>query len=599
MAPTKKDSTQRIDIPFFEGVNSLVGYTIAKKHEFAESENARSKKIGIIEKRQGFKLLGNDISSTANFGLAFFDDDVGASKDLYRVSTVSTTTKIYYLNTSDVWTALSDDDATVSAARCEFAVAEGSLFVVNGTDQNRYIQGSDHAVIRSSDAGHLVNSPKANKINYYKDRLYLGDYTDSGDIRYKTGIMRSSNPLGIVALVDGDHASGVTTINVTDAKYIASADSLDVYRGGTKIETIAVSAKTETTITVTATSNAINSADELWVADTFTGTKLFRWADNARSGEDVKQYDTFKISGGQNDPLRMVTNIGDVMMIANKHNFSVWNDYSLENFDLGIGCASNDGWVKHLGVLFFTHHSGIYATTGGRPKLISSKVQRYIDGANANDISNIENVSMGRRDMSIYAHIGSVDLFKEDGSVDKTLSNVVLEYNLRQENWFPHIDIPADRFATYYASDNVDRLQFQHDTNFEIYEIMRDDDDWYKDGDDSSSTEIPFVITTHPINLSKNFEDILYPTEILVDVERGSDIICFIALDNGQFYELPGKISKGANRIRVKPRANIEESLVRCRKIRVSLREFSKRGVKISRIAIKYKTSVEVEEHRS
>jgi hypothetical protein len=60
-------------------------------------------------------------------------------------------------------------------------------------------------------------------INYYNDRLYIGDYT-VGSTRYKNSVMMSSPPLGILGLVDGDHAAADCGaddwITVTDTKYI-------------------------------------------------------------------------------------------------------------------------------------------------------------------------------------------------------------------------------------------------------------------------------------------------------------------------------------------------------------------------------------------
>ena len=393
----------RVELNYFDGLNTSVASNLRKKTELAYSINARSDAIGSISKRAGTHILGNSIVATANYGIWYFSNS--ANNGFYRISTVSGITTIYYLNNSAVWTALTGSGTTlynlgdsttqfditnpsgttfrytydttgtdpdidahlrigsevviaaqnftavnngtftiagvaanyfditnasglaennktigtgsikITANNFSATIAEGQLFLVNGHHDNIYISGTDGTTVTSSTSatGHLYNSPKAHKINFYKDKIYLADYI-LGAARYKNSVMMSSMPLGILSLVDGDHDAGVTTLNVTDTKYIYNSDSLDVYRGNTKIETLTVSAKTENTITVSATTNALNSSDELWVADIYTGTasKKFRWAGNPASGINVKQYDVFTISG-QNDAITMLTNIGDVI----------------------------------------------------------------------------------------------------------------------------------------------------------------------------------------------------------------------------------------------------------------------------------------------
>ena len=237
----KPKDSNRIEISFFEGVNSLVSDNLAKKNEFKYVRNARSRTIGTIEKRQGTSRLGSSLVATANHCIFFFENDVASVKGIYRISTVSSDIKIYYLNASAVWTALA---GTYTAATFSHAIAEYCAFLVNGSDNNMYIKGTDGVTIVDSTtaAGHLYNSPKAKKINYYKGRLYLADYTNAGGTRYRNGIMMSSPVLGLLSLVDGDHVTADCGaddwIKVTDTKYIRSTDTIDVYRGGTKIADI-------------------------------------------------------------------------------------------------------------------------------------------------------------------------------------------------------------------------------------------------------------------------------------------------------------------------------------------------------------------------
>lgn len=595
MAKNSKISLKRLEIPFFDGVNSLVASNISKKQEFSHVENARSKTIGSVEKREGSRRLGNTLTATGNYGIFFFENSTGTNSGFFRISKVSGTVNIYHLNTSAVWTVCTDGDGLgLTAADFSYVVAENCCFLVNGTDANRYISSDGNTVIAATTStGHLYNSPIAYKINYFKDRLYVADYT-VGSTRYKNGVMFSSVPLGVVCLVDGDHDAGVTTINVTDTKYIHGTDSLDVYRGNTKIETLTISAKTESTITVNATSNAINSADELWVANTFTGTKVFRWAGNPASGENVKQYDTFKLSGGKNDPINMFENIGDVMMIGNQKNIAVWNGYSLQNLDMGIGCISKKGYVKALGSLFFLDYTGVYATSGGAPRLISAKVDRYIQGASK---SGLDGAVAGRKGLSIFFTIGDVTLYYPDGSTEKTLSDVCLEYNLRQENWYVHTGISATHMATYDKSDGVDRLIYADDgSGYPIFEIFRNGESL--DDAVTSDIEIPMRLDTDYITLGSDFETICRPSELIIESERGNGTRVFVSLDGGQFYELEGEATKGCTIMKVTNKDIEDDKPPRCRRIKISLRNYTKQLCKITRIALLYFEGGEEEQEK-
>ena len=466
--------------------------------------------------------------------------------------------------------------------------AEQCLFIVDGVDDNRYI-AIDGVTVRTSDdaTGHLYGSPKAKKIVYYKDKLYLCDYTvgTSSPTRYKNGIVQSSVPLGIVSLVDTDHTAPVTSLKVTDTKYIQANDTLDIYRAGVFIGAITVTAKTQDTLTINSFSGNINSADEVWVANTYNGVRKFRWADNPRSGINVQQYDTFKLSGGDTSEITLAETIGDVLYFGNKKSLATWNDVSLVNFDLGIGCVSRTGSTKLLGTLFFVDYSGVYATTGGAPKLISAKVKPYFDGATK---AGLEAAAMGHKGYSIFASIGNVTLYNIDGSTLKTLTDVVVEYDFKQQNWFVHTGIDANMFATFIHSTDVDRLEFMDES--EVYEFL-------KTTGDNETTAIPLLATTHPITLAKEFEKICYPKEIVIETEKGSGVKCFISLDDDPFYEITGEAVKGATVLKVTPR-NESVPTPRCRKIRISIREMSTRQIKISRISIIYTDTPEHENQR-
>jgi len=677
MANKNTDGLVRLEIfPYFNGVNSICEQSMLKKGDLSYAENARCVTIFSVEKRGGTRRLGNSITSTANKHIFFFSNSTATNTGFYRISTVSAVTSIYYLNSSAAWTIISGAGTSLTASTFDSTIAEDNCFLVNGSDNNRYIGPDGLKMYTSADLGssttqfditnttgstyrytydgtgtdplvttyvnvgdvihitasnfaavnqgtfiitavntnyfevtnasgsaesnktigtgviringHLTNSPKANKINYYKDRLYLGDYTAT--TRYKTGIVKSSTPLGIVALVDGDHGAGVVTISLTDTKYIYTDDVLDVYRGGTKIETIIVTGKTESTITVLTTANAINSSDELWVGGTYTGSRVFRWAINPESGIDVKQYDTMKMPGSTSERIKMFTNIGGVMAIANNNNIAYWNDSAIQPVDVGIGCCSDRGFVKTLGKLFFLGYNGIYETGGAElPKLISNKVEPYISGASK---TVKEAAAMGSKGTSIFCSLSSTTLYHPDGSIKKTLSDVILEKDLKTDNWFVHTGIKAAQFCTYQSSSDADRLEFAStESGLHIMEFLTGQlDDLV-----TSDKEIFFRIDSGRITLNKNFESFVYPQDIIVESLRGSGIKGFVSLDGGAFYEIKGDAEKGCSILKITSKNENTSEPVRCRQIEISLRDGTKKLCKISRIALRYRLTAEEE----
>jgi hypothetical protein len=598
----------RKDIPYFDGVNALVASNLAKVTEFFHAENARGGTIGIIEKREGSTLIGTAVGGgtftcTANYGLVFFENEGTNNSGLYRFSSSGTPAKItfYYLDSSsDAWTPLTGDGAGISLGSFDHAMAESCLFLVNYVDDNRYITSDGTTVKTSADAdGHLFNSPKASKICVYKDRLYLADYY-YGTTRYKNTILRSSYPLGIVALISGDPTaadptSDPWTIDITDSRYLYTdegANSLDVYRGNTKIAVLTVTSIADSSITATVAFEAgqtqLLSSDEMWITGTYTGGKVFRWITNPTlSGVNVKQYDTMKLTGGDDSEIKMLESIGNVLLAANNNSLSSWNDYTLENFDLNVGCVSKKGSVKFQGSLFFLHYTGVWVTTGGMPKLLSAKIEPYIFGATK---TGKEASVAGAKGRSVFFTLGTVTLYNPDGSVEKTLSNVVIEYNITQENWYIHENVKATDFATFVEASDSDRLMMTT-TNDDM--PVRE----FLSGDTDDGEEVHFRVDTNAITLSA-FEKICYPQDIIVESERGSSVRAFVSLDRGPWYEVSGQVVKGCSILKINGRDDDKGTIARGRTLRVSLRDSSKQRCRILRMSVRFIEAPDEEQQR-
>jgi len=631
-----KSNLKRININYFDGLNAAVSSNLEKSTEFTHVENARCNLIGSIEKRQGslnYDALstGGNVEAINNYMLSYFNtgnDDVS----LFRLSekTVPGTADLYSFNSSTKkWTKYSqsygsngiDIDGTYNTD-FDKTISEGCLFFTNLNDYPRYLDSSnlevyeyhldDPAYPHVNALGHLFNTPKCSRIRAYKNKLYISDYIYNG-IRNKNSVLRSSPPMGIAALVNTDFdetlTAGVTVygkeIKVTDVKYLSGsqgANKYDIYRGTLLVATLIVDSVTEDSIMTTITpvgDTTILAADEIWIEDTYQGKKVYRWISKTDStgSTDAKVYDSFNLISNDGSETKMMETVGDVLMFASNNNLSSWNDSTLTNYDLSVGCVSRKGYVKSYGTLFFIHYTGIWSTTGGLPKLISGKIERYIKGATK---LGKENCAAGKNGKSILFSIGDVTLYNTDGSEEKTLLDVVIEYNMSMDSWFIHTGIKATLFEAFVSSLNTDRLMFLNDdTNKPVSELFVETTD--------NGKEIPFRIDLTTMGLGffnsgsssiVSFEKISYPIDIIIEGERGSQASCFISLDGAPYYEVLGSIKKGATVLPIQAQDSDKSEWVRCRNIKISIRDNSKQICKISKVSLSYLPSNEEEEDK-
>ena len=492
---------------------------------------------------------------------------------------------IWSLSNAGVWGVLSDTEANnIIGSQFDSAPFDGNLLLVNQKDYNRYIQKNGTTVIDSTQAGHLYNSPRASRGTFYKGRIYLADFMRGG-VRYKTTVVRSSYASGIVALVNGDHtalASG-GSLALTSTKYIYSdtgMNTYDVYRGATKISTITVTAKQEVSVTATFSGPVtFLSADEVWISGTYDGEKQYRWVSNATSGgQDVKQYDTFRLAGGTEDEITLLEPIGNVLLVANKNTFLSWNDYTLQDFDQGVGCVSKNGYAKLLGSIYFLHYSGVYSTTGSTPTLLSRKVEKYIQGATR---ESLENAAVGIKGLSVFFAIGDSTLYKNDGSFWKTLPDVCLELDIADQTWFVHTNVPAKQLLQFISADGVERLLMLHKgTSKSVKEFLV--------GNDDDGQAIFFRADLSPIQLMKEMEVYANPIAISTDIERGSIVRCFVSIDGDDFYELEGDLLKGISTIKVTSKDADSTEPVLCHWIQLSFRDGSSQICRLGQASIIY-----------
>jgi hypothetical protein len=323
----------------------------------------------------------------------------------------------------------------------------------------------------------------------------------------------------------------------------------------------------------------ILSSDEIWITGTYSGEKQFRWINNSTSfGRDVKQYDTFQLAGGDEDELTMLEPIGNILMMASKNAMMTWNDYTLENFDLGIGCASPNGYAKLLGKIYFVHYSGIYYTGGSTPVLISRKVSRYLSGASK---TGIENAAVGSKGLGMFFAIGDVTLYNDDGSFWKTMPDVCLEYATGDQNWYVHTNVPAALLRNFIDSDGTEQLVMAHSGSGKyIKEFLNGNTD---DGDN-----IFFRADLQPIQFLDEFEINSVPNSLITETQRGTSLKAFVALDDGPYFELKGNATKGSSILKISETSAGNPNKTVCKLLRISYRDSSAQRCRILQSAVIY-----------
>jgi len=383
-------------------------------------------------------------------------------------------------------------------------------------------------------------------------------------------------------------STNVWTIPVTDSTYIYSdstANTYEVWRGNTHVANILLNRVDDLNIYVVNSqitwyidTHTFLSQDQIFVSGTVTGAKVYRWPNNPiLNGVDIKQYSTFKISGGDESDITMVVNVGNLMLISNRSQLAAWNDSSVSYFDIGLGCVSPHGYTKAYGALYFLHYTGIYSTSGGVPTIISSPIKPYLDGATK---FGLENASAGKKGRSVFFAIGDVTLYHTDGSVKRGIPDTCLEYDITQQNWYVHTNVPAAAMETFISETNPDRLIFtDKDTK---------DAKAFLEGDLDDGKEIFFRADTQPIVIAKDFEEIANPQLVIIESERGSSMECFVSIDNEEYYPLEGRAEKGITRLRVHGKDGGVGDPPVGHYIALSFRDSSPQRCKLGRVAVTF-----------
>lgn len=147
--------------------------------------------------------------------------------------------------------------------------------------------------------------------------------------------------------------------------------------------------------------------------------------------------DWFDVNPDDGDEITGLENNGNRLLIFKAESLYRWVFGAVEPDRLiGVGSSSQENIKTNFdkGITFFANRKGVYAYTGGRPKLISRKIQKFIDVVTAwgDTCAEVD-------DDHYYLAVGDLrfaDVFGDNASTNgRTLTNCVLVYTISLDAW--------------------------------------------------------------------------------------------------------------------------------------------------------------------
>ena len=135
----------------------------------------------------------------------------------------------------------------------------------------------------------------------------------------------------------------------------------------------------------------------------------------------------FDVNPDDGDFITALENNGNRLLIFKNFSMYRWTYGQVEPDRLiGVGTTSQESVKTNfdIGVTFFANPKGIYSYSGSRPKLVSRKIQEYIDA-----VSNWKYVAGGIDKEHYYLSVGDITVG------GKTITNAVFVYHFFLDAW--------------------------------------------------------------------------------------------------------------------------------------------------------------------
>lgn len=182
--------------------------------------------------------------------------------------------------------------------------------------------------------------------------------------------------------------------------------------------------------------------------------------------------DNFDLNPDDNDAITGGENNGNRLLIFKRNAMYRWTFGQVEaDKIIGVGTSAMESVRTNfdIGVTFFANPKGVFAYSGGRPKLISRKIQQYIDAVPS---TSWQDVCAEVDDDHYYLSVGDITVF------GKTITNAVLVYHISLDAWtiFSLADRPTV-FARMIAQSGSTSSIYFGTTTGKVFKFLDGNDD--------------------------------------------------------------------------------------------------------------------------
>lgn len=443
------------------GINVKAAPLIIKDSEAELVLNYNLDTVGALTKRYGYTTHANAPAAVNINGLYQFVK-IGAGTPniqlMVQNNTGGTQGVVYWRSSvSGNWAAaLSTDTAS---RKTRFTTLAGYVIRVNGADApssstNVSTWGTTNLGDRLTGTVLTITPRYAST---FQDRAYLAN----GNTAITSSRLWFSSLPSTIDALNGNVAAGATTITVDSTTGFVNP-------GGNGTATIVIEGDvinyTGTTATTFTGCTGVDSAhpDNAFVYQYVGGTAQELSWDTSRDYVDINPDDGDEITGLENN--------GNRLLIFKNNATYRWTFGQVEADRLiGVGTSSQESVKTNFdkGITFFAGIKGVYAYTGGRPKNISRKIQRYIDA-----VSDWTEVYGAVDEDHYYLSVGNLTVTV--AGVSRTISNAVLVYHISLDAWTIYSLANAARFFALLrdSTDGIDEDLYFGSTNGQVYQFL-------------------------------------------------------------------------------------------------------------------------------
>lgn len=434
--------------------------------------NVTTETLGTLKKRPGTKLKGSQTVSGVNIlGIHYYKDSAGNTASTFVVSDDGTTP-----TNADIYIEVSTTlNGAITTASTSIILTSGTDFASSGTveidgDLITYTGKSTHTLTGATGITH--NHADGMTVRQWKKSL--ADDTKSLRTRFKNFLDRAIRVNGTDAMKCWNGATWETTGNPINPDTATAASLVEIFNdrihlaGGTLFPDRLYASSMPSVIGNITWSTSVSVIDK-------TGTNSFYVDINPEDGQNITALER----NGAN------------LLIFKERSMYTWNGSATQaDILVDIGAISQEAVTTVHNITFFLGRSkknlGIYAYTGGYPKLISRRIKRWID---AIDQSALSSIKSGADEDNVYFYVGTITFMGDHIYGDRTFTNTWLVYSISQDSWKVYTELHSKAFGLITSSGQ--ELLVFGDNDGKLWELGQGQTD--DSGDAQTAVEMEII----------------------------------------------------------------------------------------------------------